>query len=355
MVDVAATFAEDAFQGFLRGLKLHWREALYRSVLETASAKRLNDPRAIEAMMRDDVDYKLYAWLERQGQRFKYLSRYGMLGIVERQASQLTSALAVAEKARPHLLKLNTKITLPSYYVDSDFHQHPGGIWSDDIDAWMYEWAANAFSFSMASADKPYAWFAGYIADRFRPRRVVDWGCGFGKSTLPLKRVLRDAEVSGIDLSAPALRLAHLRACQAELEIAFVQAPAEASGIASGSCDAIVSTWLLHELPPRVIREVLREGLRVLAPGGIFASHDMHTAPGGPVGAFFHFGHAARNNEPFLPGLIALDIAAALREAGFVEVELLQSMTGAPARRDEPALSRERTHLMTVAIGRKPA
>src|SRR3546814_4513306 len=48
-------------------------------------------------------------------------------------------------------------------------------------------------------------------------RRIVDLGCGFGKSTWPLKRRFPDAEVIGLDLSAPCLRLALDRANTAGL------------------------------------------------------------------------------------------------------------------------------------------
>ncbi len=351
---VEASFAEESFQGFLRGLKFHWKEDLYRRVVARADGLRVNDPSDLQQRLRGDLDYALYAWLEHRGQHFKYLSRYGMLPIVERQAAQLEQALAQAEAERPEKLRLDPALTLPAYYTASDFHQHPGGIWSDAVDALLYEWAANAFSFSMASAQLPYVWFADYVVQRFAPTAIADFGCGFGKSTLPLKRAAPAASVLGIDLAAPALRLANRRAHEAELDITFIQAPAERSGLAARSLEAIVSTWLLHELPMPVIRETLREGLRVLRPGGVFASHDLHNAPGGVTGRFLHLGHAARNNEPFLPGLNALDLRQEFATAGFVDIDVIDSMTGAPAKTSADALPASRTHHMTVVLGRRP-
>jgi ubiquinone/menaquinone biosynthesis C-methylase UbiE len=350
---IAASFAEETFQGYLRGLKFVWKEELYRRVVAAARARRSNDPVALAAAMRGDVDYALYAWLEHRGQQFKYLSRYGMLPIAERQASRLEAALAEAETARPRALRLDPRLELPAFYTRADFHQHPGGIWSDDVDAFMYEWAANAFSFSMAAADKPYAWFAQYMAGRFPARRVADLGCGFGKSTLPIKEARPDSEVTGIDLSKPALRLANRRAFERGIDATFVQARAEATGLPGSSFDAIVSTWLLHELPVDRIRAVLAESFRLLAPGGVAASHDLHTVPGDVVGSFLHLGHAVRNNEPFLPGLVALDLCAEFRRAGFVDVELVDSMTGAPGATSSSPLADERQHKMTVVLGRR--
>lgn len=349
---VRASFAEETFQGYLRGLKLQWKEELYRRVVARAADLRANEPAALQDALKDDVDYALYAWLEHRGQHFKYLARHGMLPIVERQSHALAEALAEAERARPGKLRLDPALHLPDYYVRSDFHQHPGGIWSDDVDALMYEWAANAFSFAMGAADRPYRWFADHVTGRFAPRHVVALGCGFGKSALPLKRAAPEAEVVGIDLSAPALRLANRRAFEEGLDVTFIQAPAERTPLPDASQDAVVCTWLLHELPVETIHAVLREARRLLRPGGVFASHDMHTAPGDVIGAFLHLGHAARNNEPFLPGLIAMDLPAAFARAGFADFELLESMTGAPARGPAAPLADSRTHAMSVALGR---
>lgn len=349
---VRASFAEETFQGYLRGLKLHWKDELYRRVVAKANALRANEPAALQAALEDDVDYALYAWLEHRGQHFKYLARHGMLPIVERHAPALAEALAEAERARPDALRLDPALRLPDYYAGSDFHQHPGGIWSDDVDALMYEWAANAFSFAMGAADRPYAWFADHVVGRFAPGRIVALGCGFGKSALPLKRRAPEAEVIGIDLSAPALRLANRRAFEEGLDVTFIQAPAERTMLPESSQDAVVCTWLLHELPVETIHAVLREARRVLRPGGVFASHDMHAAPGDVVGAFLHLGHAARNNEPFLPGLIDLDLPAAFARAGFADFELVESMTGTPAAGAAAPLAASRTHAMSVALGR---
>lgn len=351
---VTASFEEECFQGYLRGLKFEWKEDVYRRVVAKARCLGANDAIGLQRALRGDPDYALYSWLEHRGQHFKYVSRRGMLPIVERQAEALAAALAESAALHPERLRLDPALGLPDYYTRSDFHQHPGGIWSDDVDALMYEWAANAFSFSMAAAHKPYDWFAEYVAGRFAPGAVIDLGCGFGKSTLPVKRVLPEAAVTGVDLAAPALRLAHRRACEEGLDVDFVQAAAERTGLPAGSADAVVSTWLLHELPVEATRAVLREGTRLLRPGGVFASHDMHLVPGGVVGAFLHLGHAARNNEPFLPGLNALDLRAEFAAAGFVDVEIVDSMSGGQAAAADAPLAGSRTHANSVALGRKP-
>jgi len=347
-------FRSEAFQGYLQGLKMLWKDDLYRQVAGAAASHANEAPPQIEQAMRGEVSYRLYGWLERHLQRFKYVSRYGMIPVMEGQEKALSDWLDAGARIHPERLVLDPALALPEYYTAADFHQHPGGIWSDDADAFAYEWAANAFSFSMLAADAPYRWMADHIVSRFKPRRVLDLGCGFGKLAIPLKARDPAMEVVGIDLAAPLLRLAHRRAVEGGHEIWFRQENAEATSFPDGRFDAVVCYWLFHELPVDAIRRTLREARRILAPGGVFATFDMHTAPGGNVGLFFHTGHAARNNEPFLPGMMALDLKREIAEAGFVEPELVDALKGTPTLGSLAPLAETRTHSFTVGLGRVP-
>ncbi|MGE0801906.1 MAG: class I SAM-dependent methyltransferase [Lautropia sp.] len=353
------TFADHAYQSYLQGLKQQWKHAVYDQVAVDAARSAARTAPELEGDLRERSSaYRLYGWLERHLQQFKYVGRHGMLPVMERQAGALTAALDAAARRHPERLQLDPGLQLPAYFTVSDFHQHPGGIWSDDVDAFAYEWAANAFSFSMIAADAPYRWLAGYLADRFAPESVIDLGCGFGKLCIPFKQKRPETRVTGVDLAAPLLRLAHLRSLEAGLDIEWVQANAERVPRGAGSYAGILSYWLFHELPPEAARHVLGEAFRLARPGGFFASLDMYTAPGGLRGEFLHLGHAARNNEPYLPAMMASDPCEAMRAAGFVEVELIESMTAKPithASHAGEALASTRTHVFSVAIGRKPA
>jgi len=350
-----AAFADEMFQNYLVGLKQYWKDEAYADAVAAALPHSNKAAPEIEQALSESEAYRVYAWLEQYLQRYKYLSRYGMLPVMEAQQRQLADGLDQAAAIAPERLRLVPDLALPEYYRVSDFHQHPGGVWSDDADAFAYEWAANAFSFSMAAADKPYRWVADYIVSRFAPKTLVDLGCGFGKLVIPFKQRDPALKVMGLDLAAPLLRLAHRRALEAGLEIDLLQADAEKTGLAAGSQDAVICYWLLHELPQEAIRGVFREAFRLAKPGGVFAGYDMHTAPGGNIGRFLHMGHAARNNEPYLPGLIALDIRQELRDAGFVDVELVNALTGTPSQEAVAPLADTRVHTFTMAIGRKPA
>jgi len=350
----AIGFSAEIFQSYLQGLKVYWKDRVYCDVVKAAERHQTNGPVGIECALRDDPNYQLYGWLEHNLQRFKYVSRYGMLPVMEGQQQELSRRLDEAAQRFPERLVLDPNLRLPEYYREADFHQHPGGIWSDDADAFAYEWGANAFSFAMVAADRPYIWLADYIVSRFDPGSVVDLGCGFGKLVIPLKRRKPSMSVLGVDLAAPLLRLAHMRSLEAGLDINYRQADAENTGLPAASVDAVLCYWLLHELPAENIRGVFREARRLVRPGGVFASFDMHRVPGGTIGEFLHIGHAARNNEPFLPGLIQMDHKAELEKAGFVDVEVVNALDGTPGVDSSSPLKPFRHHAFTVVIGRAP-
>lgn len=95
--------------------------------------------------------------------------------------------------------------------------------------------------------------------------RVLDLGCGQGDLTLAL--LARGAVVTGLDLSAGMVKVAHRRV---ELyangrNARFVVAPVERTGLLSGSFDVIVGRWILHHVD---LRPAVPELARLLTPGG---------------------------------------------------------------------------------------
>ncbi len=100
----------------------------------------------------------------------------------------------------------------------------------------------------VASAFSPWPLVETTVPKRHY-RRIVDLGCGFGKSTWPFKKAFPDAEVIGVDLAAPCLALATEKASDQGLEIRFKQADCASTGLESGSADLVCSTMLIHEMP----------------------------------------------------------------------------------------------------------
>ena len=244
-----------------------------------------------------------------------------------------------AAETEPDRLDLDPDMALPDYFCVGDFHQHPGGIWSDAHDAFVYEWGATLTTPMSADHGDLHDRFAKQIVAAVSPKAVLDQACGFGKTTLALKKILPDAEVIGSDVAAPCLMLGHMRALEADLEIGFVQCAVEDLRFADARFDAVTGSMLLHEMPPSAIRTSLVEARRVLKPGGLYAQLDFYTVPGGEVGRFFHAGHSARNREPYMMSLCKMDLAAELAAAGFedVRIEPFEEVAGALANGDRLA------------------
>jgi SAM-dependent methyltransferase len=261
-----------------------------------------------------------HAWLERHLQRMKYSGRLGLVPYADSLRAGIERDL---DAPLPEgLLELDPALELPRYYSELDVHQHPGGVWSDPIAGAVYEMGARSTTPLLTKHKDLHQRLVDAILARGNPKRVLDIGCGFGKTTKPLYETARVAEVIGVDLSAPCLKLAAQDAAKAQARnVRFVQRDAAKTGLPDGSVDVVTSTMLLHELPPAHVRATLAEAHRVLAPGGLMIHLDF-LPPDDEFLAWLHFGHSKRNNEPYMTTLAAMDVGGAVTSAGFRDLEI---------------------------------
>jgi SAM-dependent methyltransferase len=347
-------FAAKSHESYAHSLKFFWREAPYRAVVAEAAASGANDVDSLEGTMRRSRAYQLYGWLERRAQQVKFQGRWGMSRTLAPQRQRLREILDQGACQQPGRLHLDPEMAMPAYVSEAEIHQIPGGVWNTDETAFVYEWATAAVSFSMLDPDTPLNWYGELMRERFAPGSILDIGCTLGASTRALKRAMPEAEVHGCDVSAPAVRLAHLRAVEAGLAIDYWQMNGEDMSFEAGRFDLVTSHWLIHELPPSALRRIMAEGRRILKPGGTFAMYDMYLTPGGTIDAWLLDGYAARNNEPFARPIRNLDIERELTTAGFTGVRI--ELSGLQANPDvlSGKLPDSRTHYMTVITATAP-
>src|SRR5690606_31441224 len=125
---------------------------------------------------------------------------------------------------------------MPLYYEATDIHQHPGGVWSDETAGLVYEHGARTTTPLLGAAheDLHYRFAEEIAASGKQPTRVLDMACGFGKTTLPLASRFPDAQVVGVDLAAPCLRVAaHNARSKGMTNVRFKQANAVETGFES--------------------------------------------------------------------------------------------------------------------------
>jgi len=72
---------------------------------------------------------------------------------------------------------------------------------------------------------------------------------------------------------------------------------------------------LLHELPLSVLRRIFQESARLLTPGGVLRFLDFQFT-GDAFRDLAMLEHGARNNEPFMPPMMAADLTAMAHAAG---------------------------------------
>jgi SAM-dependent methyltransferase len=313
---------QTAYQDFIGASRRYWSEAMLPVVAAEAEAiagrVRGIDETTLGERLSEKRTYDFFCWLERHLQRMKYSAPRGLVAATQARRAEFEAMLG---RPLPEgMLRLDPSLAMPEYYTGCDIHQQPGGLWSDALGGVIYRQAAGA-SGGVVSRGSLHDRFTRVVADHMPGgwRRLVDLGCGYGKSTLPFAQNRPEAETIGVDLAAPALRLAaQLAADMQARNLRYLQADARASGLPAGHADVVTTTMVLHELPPDAIQAMLREAHRLLRPGGLSIHLDFLPADDA-FARLLHFGHGRRNNEPFMEPLARMDLAAAHRAAGLAD------------------------------------
>lgn len=144
---------------------------------------------------------------------------------------------------------------------------------------------------------------------------VLDVGCGTGTLAIAAKRrVGPTGTVYGIDASPKMIARAGKKARRSSVEVFFKNEVAEALPFPGSQFDAVLTTVMLHHLPPEARRRCAHEMRRVLKPGGRVLAVDFGEPARRGRGLLAHFhrrhGHVDRR-----------DMTAVLSEAGLSYVE----------------------------------
>jgi SAM-dependent methyltransferase len=307
------------------------------------------DRHEIRAAMRADSYYRFWSALRRNGMEMR---QQAGRSLVLRQAQELADRARALNQQAPTLV-LDPALPVPRYQSAIDNHCMPGSYYAqyvaDDVsaaanyDAGMFATTVGLFGRFLDGAGRGIVRWLASERPQWRPRRILDIGCGLGHNTVPMARAFADAEVIAVDLSAPMLRYGHARAKGMGVDnVTFMQANAESLARVPAGFDFIYSTMFLHETSRRALRAILREVDRLLAPGGIHLH--LEQPPYRGMDAFEQFlrdWDCYYNNEPFWTTIHDTHLPTLLAELGFGGDRIFETTIDAVVDDDLPKVAQE--------------
>ncbi|MEM1089905.1 MAG: class I SAM-dependent methyltransferase [Pseudomonadota bacterium] len=241
---------------------------------------------------------------------------------------------ALAGGATRGSLELDDALTPPDPIRQVEIHRQPGGYFGRPGDTSLRQgmdylgtgelyMAAKGIS-EVGRAGEPGMgrFLLGAMHRRFpdlEPAKILDLGCGAGIQTIAYREAFPEAELWGVDLSAPFLKFAHVWAEDQGLAIHYRQADARHTGFPDASFDLIITHILFHETWHDVLPGIMREAHRLLKPGGLFFNGDTPYQPARlsiPKQVTNHW-QVVNNGEPFWTGYADTDMRQALIDGGF--------------------------------------
>jgi ubiquinone/menaquinone biosynthesis C-methylase UbiE len=235
------------------------------------------------------------------------------------QRAQLAAELDRHDRLGPGRLELDPAFEMPAY-AQVNFHLQPGSYWQDELSGFLYHYGTKVFFRGDNDRDELHAKLVARVPAPVdgRVQRVLDLACSVGQSSTAFKARFPQADVTGIDYSAPMLRVAHRRAVMLGSDVTFAQRLIERTGYPDRHFDIVFAFIVFHELPLRVIHETVREAARITRPGGLFAVYDFEgTATMSPFQRYHRWFDARHNGEPYSQDFCDCNFDAILAEHGF--------------------------------------
>ena len=302
----------EGFREYLLGAGANF-EARLNAALESAGVQDLED---IRRYVHAQPLGQLRDRLSRTQQEMKW---HALRRSFDLQRKELAAELAAWDARGPGRLVLDPAF-VPPPYVNVHFHLQPGGYYKDELSGFLYHYGTKVFFRGGNDRDELHGKLVSLVPPPSdgRVARVLDMACSVGQSTTAFKKRYPAAEVTGIDYSAPMLRVAHRRAAMLGEDVTFAQTLIERTGFPDAHFDVPFAFIVFHELPLRIIHETVREAARVTRKGGLFAVFDFtSTADKSPFQRYHRWFDARHNGEPYSQDFCDCDLRSILESNGF--------------------------------------
>jgi ubiquinone/menaquinone biosynthesis C-methylase UbiE len=216
------------------------------------------------------------------------------------------------------------KDRFPPYYRRT-FHWQSGGYFTE-LSAQVYELGVELLFRGTADVMRRQIippitrWLTEHRGDLPGEARLLDVGCGTGRTLHQLAHAHPHLRLHGADMSPAYIKQARKRLLELD-EITLAAENAEALPWADATFDIATSVYMFHELPRNARRNAVRELFRVVRPGGLVVLEDSaQIAESGALESVLR-GFPAEFHEPFYADYLEDDLAGILREAGFTNVK----------------------------------
>lgn len=302
---------------------------------EKSHGRDFKDRHELQDYMSKDPVYQSWAALRRSTMEMR---QQNGRAVVLRQAGQLAEKVQARLTGQPGNLELKEGFRVPPYLQHVDNHLMPGSYHTeyfkgDVSNAANYDSGLFVTSGGMLGSltDGGGQAIAKWVADSypdFKPKRILDIGCGLGHNVLPIAQRYPDAEVIAIDAGAPMLRYGAARAKALGVNnVRFIQMDAEdMKALGDASFDWVQTTMFLHETGGKAIHRIMQEIGRVLKPGGLtlHIEQPQYTPEMSLYEQFMRDWDAYYNAEPYWGHMHDLQPHDLMEEAGVPRKEFMQ-------------------------------
>lgn len=286
-----------------------------------------------EAMGKDPI-YQMWAALRRCTMEMR---QQNGRAVVLRQAKELAQKAQKLNQNNDNL-KLTPNFEVPKYLKAVDNHLMPGSYHTEyfegdvanaaNYDSGIFVTTAGMLGTLTDGGGKAIAKWVKETYPDFKPKKILDIGCGLGHNTLPIAEMYPDAEVIAIEAGAPMLRYGAARATSLGIKnVKFIQMDArDLSAFEDEYFDWVQTTMVLHETGGKAIHQIFAEIKRVLAKGGLnlHIEQPQYTPEMSYYEQFMRDWDAYYNGEPYWGHMHDLQPEDLMEEAGVTRENFMQ-------------------------------
>jgi ubiquinone/menaquinone biosynthesis C-methylase UbiE len=312
-----------------------------------------------DAMKKDPL-YQMWAALRRATMEMR---QQNGRSVVLRQAASLAQKTA-NELAKNNNLELKDNFEIPAYLKHVDNHLMPGSYHTEyfkgdvanaaNYDSGLFVTSGGMLGSLTDGGGKAIAHWVKETYPDFKPKRILDIGCGLGHNTLPIAEAFPEAQVIAIDAGAPMLRYGAARANALGIKnVVFKQMDAaHMNTFADGEFDWVQTTMVLHETGGKSIHTIFKEIGRVTKNNGLnlHIEQPQYTPEMSMYEQFMRDWDAYYNAEPYWGHMHDLQPEDLMSEAGVTKDNFMQ--IGAKAINDLD--KKKQDEKITEDFGRTP-